>query len=59
MNRVFVAMYDGVEEPHWFDNVEPFVLKALEEFNFDGEEVSLLLCNDAYKIGRASCRERV
>ena len=48
MNRVFVAMYDGVEETDWFDNVEPFVLKALEEFNFDGEEVSLLLCNDAY-----------
>ena len=48
MNRVFVAMYDGVEEPDWFDNVEPFVLKALKEFNFDGEEVSLLLCNDAY-----------
>ena len=48
MNRVFVAMHDGVDEPVWFNNVEPFVLKALKEFNFDGEEVSLLLCDDTY-----------
>ncbi len=48
MNRVFVAMHDGVEEPEWFNNVEPFVLKALKEFNFDGEEVSVLLCDDTY-----------
>ena len=48
MNRVFVAMHDGVDEPEWFNNVEPFVLKALNEFNFDGEEVSVLLCDDTY-----------
>ena len=48
MNRVYVAMQEGVDEPDWFENVEPFVLKALKEFNFDGEEVSLLLCEDAY-----------
>ena len=41
-------MHDGVDEPEWFNNVEPFVLKALKEFNFDGEEVSVLLCEDAY-----------
>ena len=48
MNRVFVAMHDGVDDPVWFNNVEPFVLKALKEFKFDGEEVSLLLCDDTY-----------
>ena len=48
MNRVYVAMQDGVDEPEWFENVEPFVLKALNAFNFDGEEVSVLLCEDAY-----------
>lgn len=48
MNRVYVAMQDGVEEPAWFENVEPFVQKALSELKFDGEEISMLLCNDTY-----------
>ena len=48
MNRVFVAMQEGVDQPDWFDNVEPFVQKALSESKFDGEEVSMLLCNDTY-----------
>ena len=48
MNRVYVAMYEGVEEPAWFENVEPFVQKALSELKFDGEEISMLLCNDEY-----------
>ena len=48
MNRVYVAMQDGVEEPDWINNVEPFVQKALSEFKFDGEEISMLLCNDTY-----------
>jgi probable rRNA maturation factor len=41
-------MQDGVEEPDWLNNVEPFVQKALSEFKFDGEEISMLLCNDTY-----------
>lgn len=48
MNRVYVAMQDGVEEPSWLENVEPFVQKAMSEFKFDGEEISMLLCNDVY-----------
>ena len=48
MNRVYVAMQDGVEEPDWFENVEPFVQKAMGELKFDGEEISMLLCDDAY-----------
>ncbi len=48
MNRVYVAMYEGVEEPAWFENVEPFVQKALGKLKFDGEEISMLLCNDEY-----------
>ena len=48
MNRVYLAMQDGVEEPDWLNNVEPFVQKALSEFKFDGEEISMLLCNDTY-----------
>ena len=48
MNRIGISLYDGVEEPSWLSNVEPFVLKVLEELQFDGEEVSLLFCNDPY-----------
>jgi probable rRNA maturation factor len=48
MNRVYVAMQEGVEEPDWFENVEPFVQKALSQLKFDGEEISMLLCNDTY-----------
>jgi len=47
-NRVFVSMYDEVTAPQWFDNVEPFMQKALAALNFDGEEVSVLFCDDAY-----------
>lgn len=48
MNRVFIAMQEGVDEPDWFENLEPFVQKALTELKFDGEEISMLLCNDIY-----------
>ena len=48
MNRVFVAMQDGVDEPEWFESVEPFVQKVMGELKFDGEEISMLLCNDTY-----------
>ena len=48
MNRVYVAMQEGLKEPDWFNNIEPFVQKALNLFKFDGEEISMLLCDDAY-----------
>ena len=48
MNRIFIAMQEGVEEPDWFENVEPFVAKTLAELKFDGEEISMLFCNDTY-----------
>ena len=48
MNRVFIAMQEGLDEPDWFENLEPFVQKALTELKFDGEEISMLLCNDIY-----------
>ncbi len=48
MNRVYVAMQEGIDEPEWFNNVEAFVQKVLTELKFDGEEVSMLFCNDTY-----------
>ena len=41
-------MQEGVEEPEWFGNVEPFIQKALGQLKYDGEEISMLLCNDTY-----------
>ncbi len=48
MNRVYVAMQEGIDEPVWFDKVEAFVQKALAELKYDGEEVSMLFCDDSY-----------
>ena len=48
MNRVYVAMPEGIDEPDWFESVEPFVNKVMGELKFDGEEISMLLCNDTY-----------
>ena len=48
MNRVYVALQEGVDEPDWFEKVEPFVQKALTALKFDGEEISMLLCGDTY-----------
>lgn len=48
MNRIFISVQDDVAEPQWLNNVEPFVLKAMEALKFDEEEVSILFCNDTY-----------
>ena len=48
MNRIFVSMQENLSEPEWFDNAEAFVSKAMNELSLDGEEVSILFCNDEY-----------
>lgn len=48
MNRIYVAMQEGLDEPAWFEKIETFVAKAMAELNFDGQEISMLLCNDTY-----------
>lgn len=47
-NRVLVSMYEGVEAPAWFGNVESFVLGVMKKLHFRNEEVSVMFCNDAY-----------
>ena len=47
-NRVLVSVQEDLDSPLWLENVEPFVQKVLEAFNFDGEEISILFCNDSY-----------
>ncbi len=41
-------MQDDVPEPSWLSHVEPFVQSAMQAAGFDGEEVSILFCNDAF-----------
>ena len=48
MNRIFVSMQENLSEPEWFDNAEAFVSNAMNELSLDGEEVSILFCNDEY-----------
>ncbi|MCR4735382.1 MAG: rRNA maturation RNase YbeY [Treponema sp.] len=47
-NRILVSVQEEVEEPSWIENVEPFMQKASELLHFDGEEISVLFCNDEY-----------
>lgn len=46
MNRIFVSMMEGMEEPAWFNNVVPYMNLLMEKLDFDGEEVSIMFCND-------------
>lgn len=45
-NRILVSMQDGVEEPSWFNNVEPFMQMIMKKLHFNHEEVSIMFCND-------------
>ena len=47
-NRILVSVLDGIEEPLWLGKVEGFVNLVLEKFGFDGEELSILFCDDSY-----------
>ena len=47
-NRILISMYDEMEAPAWFDNVEAFVQTAMKALKLDGEEISILFCNDEY-----------
>ena len=47
MNQIFVSCEDGMEEPVWLENIEPFVQKVLEAAGYDGEEISILFCTDS------------
>ena len=46
-NRVLVSVQEELDSPLWLDNVEPFVQKVLKAFDYDGEEISILFCNDS------------
>ena len=47
-NRVLISMEEGLESPAWLDKAEAFLYKIMERLEIDGEEVSLLFCNDPF-----------
>jgi len=47
-NRILISMQEDIAEPAWLNNVEPFVQLVLNKFGYDGEEISILFCNDIY-----------
>ena len=47
-NRILITVQEELEEPAWIENVEPFMQKAAGLLKFDGEEISVLFCNDEY-----------
>ncbi|MFA6856138.1 MAG: rRNA maturation RNase YbeY [Treponema sp.] len=47
-NTVLVSVGENISEPAWIMNVEPFMQTAMRKFKIDGEEISVLFCNDAF-----------
>ena len=47
-NRIFVSILEDMKEPEWLANAESFLQKAAGELGYDGEEISVLFCNDEY-----------
>ena len=41
-------MQDGVAEPEWFSKIEGYEQEVLKRLGFDGEEISILFCNDDF-----------
>ena len=47
-DRIAVSLSENAALPSWIENVAPFTQKALGALGFSGEEISILLCDDAY-----------
>ncbi len=47
-NKILIDVGEDIESPKWIDNVEPFVQKVMEKAGFDGQEISILFCSDAF-----------
>lgn len=47
-NRILISVLDGMTAPPWSGNLEPFVRTAMSTLGYDGEEISILLCDDSY-----------
>lgn len=48
-NRILISVQEDIAVPEWFseEKIRNYVEKVLEELKFDGEEISILFCDDA------------
>ncbi len=48
-NRILISVQEDILVPEWFseEKIKNYVEKVLEELKFDGEEISILFCDDA------------
>lgn len=49
MNRILISIQEDYAPPVWFSSqkIERFVDSVLEKLGYDGEEISILFCNDS------------
>lgn len=47
MNRILVSVMEGMAKPGWISSVEPYVQELLKELKYDGQEISILFCDDS------------
>ncbi|MBR1537850.1 MAG: rRNA maturation RNase YbeY [Treponema sp.] len=48
MNRILISLQEDFTPPAWFDEakIEGYVKSVLEKLQYDGEEISILFCDD-------------
>ena len=48
MNRSLISLQEDFSPPEWFDEgkIGAYVTAVLEKLGYDGEEISILFCND-------------
>ena len=48
MNRILISVQEDFSPPGWFseEKIRDYALKVLEKLGYDGEEISILFCND-------------
>lgn len=47
-NNILVSVHDSLQSPPWLTNVEPFLQNVMRAASFDGQELSVLFCGDAF-----------
>ncbi|WP_296329043.1 rRNA maturation RNase YbeY [uncultured Treponema sp.] len=49
-NRILISIQEDFTVPDWFneEKITSYVQSVLEKLGYDGEEISLLFCNDEY-----------
>lgn len=47
-SRIFVSVQEPLESPPWLAKVEPFLCRVLSALGYDGQEISVLFCDDVF-----------